>query len=66
VIGFAVCFLLWINLSTSAKLLGAAWMAAGVAFGAIRTRGFQRSLVNFDVPPERANGVSSAPPTARE
>jgi amino acid transporter len=66
VIGFAVCFLLWINLSTSAKLLGAAWMAAGVAFGAIRTRGFQRSLVNFDVPPERGDGVSSVPPAARE
>ena len=51
-VGFAVCFLLWINLGTNAKILGAAWMAAGVAFGAVRTRGFRRSLVNFDTPPE--------------
>jgi hypothetical protein len=29
-------------------------MAAGVAFGAARTRGFRRSLVNFDTPPEGA------------
>jgi amino acid transporter len=53
-IGFAVCFLLWMHLSTSAKILGAVWMAAGVAFGAVRTRGFRRSLVNFDTPPEGA------------
>jgi amino acid transporter len=53
-VGFAVCFLLWINLSTSAKIVGAVWMAAGVAFGAARTRGFRRSLVNFDTPPEGA------------
>jgi len=53
-VGFAVCFLLWINLSSSAKILGAAWIAAGVTFGALRTRGFRRSLVNFDTPPEGA------------
>ncbi|HMI89167.1 MAG TPA: APC family permease [Polyangiaceae bacterium] len=50
-VGFAVCLLLWINLSTTAQVVGAAWMAAGVAFGAVRTRGFRRSLVNFDTPP---------------
>jgi amino acid transporter len=27
-VGFAVCFLLWINLSTSAKILGAVWRAS--------------------------------------
>jgi len=56
-VGFAVCFLLWINLSTSAKIVGAVWMAAGVAYGAVRTRGFRRSLVNFDTPAEEAEGV---------
>jgi putrescine importer len=55
--GFAVCFLLWINLSTSAKIVGAVWMAAGVAYGAVRTRGFRRSLVNFDTPAEEAERV---------
>jgi putrescine importer len=50
-VGFAVCFLLWINLGATAKIIGAVWMAAGVLFGAVRTRGFRRSLVNFDTPP---------------
>jgi putrescine importer len=50
-VGFVVCLLLWINLSTSAKIVGAVWMAAGIAFGAVHTRGFRRSLVNFDTPP---------------
>ena len=54
-LGFAVCFLLWINLSTSAKIVGAFWMAAGVAFGAVRTRGFRRSLVHFDVPADEGD-----------
>jgi len=48
--GFAVCLLLWINLSTTAKVIGTIWMAAGVAVGAVRTRGFRSSLVNFDTP----------------
>ena len=50
--GFAICFLLWLNLSTAAKLVGAAWMALGIAFGAWKTRGFRGELVNFDIPPE--------------
>jgi putrescine importer len=48
--GFAVCFLLWVNLSSIAKIVGAVWMVAGIAFGAVRTRGFRSSLVNFDTP----------------
>jgi hypothetical protein len=27
-------------------------MAAGIAFGAWKTRGFREDLVNFDLPPE--------------
>ena len=27
-------------------------MAAGVVFGAVKTRGFRGTLVDFDVPPE--------------
>jgi putrescine importer len=50
--GFAICLLLWLNLSIAAKLVGAAWMAVGIAFGAWKTRGFRGELVNFDVPPE--------------
>ena len=49
-LGFIVCLLLWLSLSWHAKLLGIIWMALGVAYGAYNTRGFQRDLVNFDVP----------------
>jgi amino acid transporter len=56
-VGFAVCFLLWINLGTSAKIVGAMWMAAGLAWGAARTRGFRSSLVNLDMP---ENGAEKA------
>jgi putrescine importer len=48
--GFAVCLLLWLNLSRPAKIAGVIWMAAGIAYGAIRTRGFKAELVTFDAP----------------
>jgi amino acid transporter len=50
--GFAVCLLLWLNLRIEAKVVGGLWLAAGVAFGAWKTRGFRGELVNFDLPPE--------------
>lgn len=52
VLGFAICFLLWINLSTPAKVLGGAWLVVGLIYGAIKTRGFRHDLVDFDVPAE--------------
>jgi len=52
VLGFIICFLLWISLSGKAKLFGAIWMVVGIAYGAWKTRGFQSDLVDFDVPPE--------------
>jgi len=48
--GFAICLLLWINLSRTAKLVGLAWVIVGIAFGAWKTRGFRGELVSFDVP----------------
>ena len=36
----------------SAKIAGSIWMAAGIAFGAWKTRGFRGDLVNFDLPAE--------------
>jgi hypothetical protein len=50
--GFFICLLLWQNLSLKAKIAGSIWMAAGIAFGAWKTRGFRGDLVNFDLPPE--------------
>jgi len=48
--GFVVCLLLWLNLSRPAKIAGSLWMVLGIAYGAVRTRGFKAELVTFDVP----------------
>ena len=50
-IGFFVCLGLWWNLSMRAKILGTAWMLAGIAFGAWKTKGFREPL-SFDAPAE--------------
>lgn len=47
-LGFAVCFVLWWNLNDRAKAAGLIWMALGLLYGAVRTRGFRGELVNFD------------------
>lgn len=51
-LGFAVCLLLWLSLSRTAQIAGGIWMAAGIAFGAWKTRGFRGELVNFEIPAE--------------
>ena len=52
ILGFLVCFLLWLSLSWPAKVVGVIWMVVGIAYGAIRTGGFKAELVTFDVPDE--------------
>jgi amino acid transporter len=52
ILGFAICLLLWLNLTSAAKIAGAVWMISGIAFGAWKTRGFRSNLVTFEVPPE--------------
>jgi putrescine importer len=54
VLGFLICFFLWINLSSKALLFGAIWMAVGIAVGAWKTKGFRGNLVDFELPPEEA------------
>jgi putrescine importer len=54
VLGFVICFFLWISLSPKAIVFGAIWMAAGIAFGAWKTKGFRGTLVDFELPPEEA------------
>ena len=51
-LGFAVCLLLWLSLSRPAQIAGSIWMAAGIAFGAWKTRGFRGERVNFEIPAE--------------
>ncbi|MDD2772480.1 MAG: APC family permease [Elusimicrobiales bacterium] len=53
-LGFSICLLLWLNLSRPAKIAGAIWMLAGIAFGAWKTRGFRGTLIDFELPPEDA------------
>jgi putrescine importer len=48
--GFLICAILWWNLSTKALLVGGIWMVAGIAYGALKTKGFQADLVKFDIP----------------
>jgi putrescine importer len=59
-LGFAICFLLWVNLSSTAKLVGAIWLAIGLGFGAWKTRGFRGKLVNFDIPDAAGDGRPAA------
>jgi putrescine importer len=49
-LGFAICFFIWLNLSGPAKIAGGAWILVGIIYGAMRTRGFQASLVRFEMP----------------
>ena len=49
-LGFLICAFIWTHLSGPALKLGAIWMAIGITYGAIKTRGFQANLVNFDIP----------------
>lgn len=48
--GFLICLALWLGLSRPAKIAGVIWMAAGIAFGAWKTHGFRRSLIDFNLP----------------
>jgi amino acid transporter len=52
IFGFLICLGLWLNLSRPAMIVGSIWMAAGILFGAIRTRGFRANLIDFELPPE--------------
>jgi len=49
ILGFLVCFLLWISLPTSAKILGGTWFFIGLIYLIIRTRGLKQRpvILNF-------------------
>ncbi|HXN17313.1 MAG TPA: hypothetical protein VN875_03200, partial [Candidatus Binatus sp.] len=52
ILGFLICFFIWLNLSPAAKIAGCVWMVIGIAYGAVKTKGFQSDLVKFDIPAE--------------
>lgn len=45
--GFAICLAIWLSLRNVAKIAGVTWLAAGVIYGAWKTRGF-REPIRFD------------------
>ena len=57
--GFFVCLYLWLSLRSPAQVAGGAWLAAGVIYGAIRTRGFTRQMVSFEIPSDETGKESS-------
>jgi hypothetical protein len=56
-LGFCICAFLWVsvyNSSFSAFRVGVIWLVVGIAYGAVRTKGFRSELVNFDIPSDVA------------
>jgi putrescine importer len=51
VLGFIICFALWLSLSRPAQIVGSIWMIAGIVFGIWKTRWFREPL-SFEVPAE--------------
>jgi amino acid transporter len=49
-LGFLICLYIWSSLRWPAKLAGGLWLAAGVIYGAIKTKGFRRNLMTFELP----------------
>ena len=44
VLGFVVCFYLWLSLGLAAKIVGICWLCAGVLYGAYKTSWFRKPL----------------------
>lgn len=56
-LGFCICAFLWGNVAYSALsafLVGLIWLVIGIAYGAVRTRGFRSELVTFEIPSDVA------------
>ena len=46
--GFIFCFVIWLNLSKQARIVGGCWFLVGLVYDAIISRGFQRTPAGFD------------------
>ena len=47
--GFAFCATIWFGLPAPAKIIGGLWFAVGLAYNAVRTRGFRTAPVPIDL-----------------
>jgi amino acid transporter len=48
-VGFLICLAIWLSLRNAAKIAGLIWLAAGILYGAWKTKGF-REPIRFDAP----------------
>jgi putrescine importer len=48
VLGFLVCFAIWISLPLPAKIVGGIWLLVGVIFLIIKTKGLKKKPVDLD------------------
>ncbi|HTQ58301.1 MAG TPA: APC family permease [Bryobacteraceae bacterium] len=51
-LGFFFCLYIWKSLHHQALIAGATWVSIGIAYAAVRTRGFREPIVFSDPPPE--------------
>jgi putrescine importer len=49
ILGAAICFFVWLNLSWPAKAAGGLWLLVGLLYGAIKTSGFRKNQFSFDI-----------------
>jgi amino acid transporter len=47
-LGFMFCLGIWLGLSVPAKIFGGGWLLAGIAYNAVKTRGFRHQPVMID------------------
>jgi amino acid transporter len=47
-LGFLVCFVIWISLPLPAKIVGGIWLIIGVIFLIVKTRGLKQKPVELD------------------
>jgi putrescine importer len=52
VLGFVICFYIWLSLRTPAKIAGGIWLTIGIIYAAVKTNGFRRAIVFSEPPPE--------------
>jgi len=56
--GFFVCLYLWLSLRWPARVAGGVWLAVGIIYGAIKTRGFRSQTVSFEIPSDEIDKES--------
>ncbi len=61
-LGFAVCFYLWLSLGLTAKIAGLVWLSLGVLYGAWRTSFFTKPLDFQPIPTDETENSGKPQP----